>query len=478
MAYSKQDYLAMIATSISNYPVAAQFYQAQDPRLLAQLDAAATMLAMKSSEQDVQAMEPFTKARDLTVLADAAVKGVLPFGQSGLAVVAVANPSTTTPLPVLTGRPLYDAQGNPYVVTTGATIAPSGSGTVIALQQSQSTFQHTVATSTAFYQIPIPSAPSGQFIASVALADAHGNVYQYIPDFVNVAVGQQCYNIESDETGAIYIVFGATGIAGYQPGAGEVFTVTVNLTVGTLSLNAGSPFSFQYTNSPVELGASLTLSAITEPGSAPMDVATLRAVCSYPSLYDKNAVYLANFDFLLRSQLGAFTFLSVWNEQIEESVRGPNIANINCLFVSAMQSGVDQATLQQRIANLIALADDSYQVKFVTPVPVLIPVTVAAQVASTYDFTAVRTQISEQILNGYGQGSAFSQRGLSLPRNKDIGNLLEANVQALQATYSDYEVTVGNPGGTALPEQYRYVDPSTLTVTVTQYTYAGGGWAQ
>ncbi|MGA3983011.1 hypothetical protein ACI2VH_23655 [Ralstonia nicotianae] len=289
MAYTKADYQAQIAAAISNYPTAAQFFQARDPRLLASLDAMATMLAMKSAEQDVQAMEPFTKARDLTVLADAAAKGVLPFGQSGTATVTIANPSTTTPLPVLTGRPLYDTQGNSYVVTAGATVAPGASGTVTAVQQEQTSFQHTVGVVSAFYQIPVPQAPTGKYITWVELTDANSNVFEYLPDFVNVAVGQRTYNIESDETGALFLVLGADGIAGYQPVAGEVFTVTTTLCSGQISLAAGSPFAFQYTNSTVEQGAKLSLAAVTASGAAPMDVSTLRAVCSYPSLYDKNA---------------------------------------------------------------------------------------------------------------------------------------------------------------------------------------------
>ena len=73
---TKQDFEQVAAAAITDYPLAAQLFQARDQRLLARIGAEAAMLALYSQQQDVAAMEPFTKARDVTVLADAAVKGV------------------------------------------------------------------------------------------------------------------------------------------------------------------------------------------------------------------------------------------------------------------------------------------------------------------------------------------------------------------------------------------------------------------
>jgi len=258
-----------------------------------------------------------------------------------------------------------------------------------------------------------------------------------------------------------------------------VFTVTYQSTMGgPLALTVGSPFALQYTYTSTERSATFSLSSILTAGSAPMDTATLRSVCSFPSIYDTNAVYLGNFDFLLRRNLGAFQFLSVWNEAVEESVRGASVNNINCLFIAAQQSGVTAATLQSQISALIAAADDSYTPIFKAVTPVFIPLSVAAQVSSSYDFSAVESEISQLITKNYGPTSAFAQRGQSMPLYKDVWNLLYNNVPALQATYADFQVTIASPTATLLPEQWRYVDLTSLTITVTQATFQNGGWAQ
>ncbi|MBX9756532.1 MAG: hypothetical protein K2X80_17360, partial [Pseudomonadaceae bacterium] len=106
---SKAEYLARAEAVIAEYPSAAISYQVRDPRLLAMLNSMAAMLEMHSMEQDVTAMEPWTKARDVTVLADASVKGILPFGKPMEVTMAVQN-GTATAFSVAIGRRLLDQQ--------------------------------------------------------------------------------------------------------------------------------------------------------------------------------------------------------------------------------------------------------------------------------------------------------------------------------------------------------------------------------
>lgn len=464
---TKADFQDAIAAAISGYPLAAQRYQARDPILLAQLDAMATMLALYSAEQDVAAMEPFTKARDVTVLADAAVKGILPFGSPQRARIAVAN-SSAVPLVINAGRRLQDMQGRTWVVDTGATVAPSATGTVTAYQRDERTITHTVTASQPFYRIEVTQPQSGRYIASVRVVDGSSNEYTYQPDFVNVETGATVFNLLTDEARKLYVEFGATGLVGYQPGAGESFSIIVTETEGAVSLSPGSQFAFEYSTSLYDAGAKLTLDAVLSPGAAPMDIATMREVTAYPSIYSSNAVYLASFDFVIRRKLSPFRFLSVWNEQVEESVRGASVNNINTLFIAAQKDGVSSGTLQSQITAIVKAADDSYKLSFVSVVETTIAVAITAYVSTAYDFTAVEQQIRELILANYGRDSAFAKRGRSRILNKAVYDLLEANVPALQGAISDFDVTITNPIGGVLPEEYRYVSTGSLTITVSQ----------
>lgn len=466
---TKAEFQQAIADSISSYPTAAQFYQAQDPRLLSQLNAIATMLAMFSAEQQVESMEPFTMARDMTVLADAAVKGVLAFGKATRVRININNVQNAA-FTVATGRRINDTQGRAYRVDTGATIPANSFGFVEAVQESETSFDHTVTVSRAFYQIAVPLPEAGRSIQSVRVLNSDGDAFEYVADFVNVSVGELTFHLETDETQQLYIQFGAANIAGYQPDAGEVMTVIVLQTEGAIEIDAGSLFAFEYSGSLYENGASLTLDSVLSPGAAPMDIDTMREVCSYPSTYDGSAVYLGNFDFLVRRNLSPFKFLSVWNEQREEEVRGADEDNINTLFVAARKNGVVDATLRQQIKDVILAADDSYKIKDVAVVDVQIPVAIIAYAQAVYDFSAVEQQITEIVLREYGEDSAWAKRGESKILYKKVYDLLETEVQALQGQNSDIRLTVTDPEASIMPEQFRYVSPSSLSVTVQQAT--------
>lgn len=470
-----------IAGSISAYPLAAQYYQVKDPRLLAQLNSIAMMLSLLSVEQDVAAYEPFKKSRDMTVLADAAIKGILPFGKAQLGTLAVVN-NSGTPLVIATGRILLDAQGREWIVTGGTTIAPSASGSVPLAQQSVSIFTNTVATSQPFYPIAIPAAPDGQFIVSINVQQQVSvsviQEFTYNPEFANVAIYDPTlpyadqldalvYNIETDETQQVYAKFGAAGIAGYQPNSGDTFNVSVTTCTGNFTINPGTPFTFQYTGAPNEATATMTFTEVTQPGSAPMDIATLREIAFYPSIYNNNAVYLGEFEFLIRRNMPGLRFLSVWNEQIQEAARGSSLDWINTLFVAAEQDGTDQTTLNNEIAALITKADNSYKITNVTIVEVQLPLTINVQVPAIYDFADVQSQIEELVFANYGRDSIWAKKGQNTINKKALGILLEDNIVAIQETISDFDITVGSVG-TIYPENYVFVSLGSLTVNVTQ----------
>lgn len=206
--YTREDFRQVIADTISSYPVAAAYYKAGDPRLLSQLDAIATMCAMLSQQIEVAALEPAIMSRDATVLAVAALKGILPFARPALGTMTVTNP-TTAPFTVAAGRVVLDSSGRPWVVQSGVTVPAGQSRTVPILQQTERSYVHTVTESRPFYQIEVTQPAQDQFIVSVALTRTADSVsFRYTPEYANVEPGDTSFVIETDEYRRVLISFG------------------------------------------------------------------------------------------------------------------------------------------------------------------------------------------------------------------------------------------------------------------------------
>jgi hypothetical protein len=165
----------------------------------------------------------------------------------------------------------------------------------------------------------------------------------------------------------------------------------------------------------------------------------------------------------------------VWNEQLEESVRGPNVANINKLFVAALMDGVDTTWMQNEIKRVVADADDSYGVKFVPVVETPLAVSIDAEVSVVHDTGDVQAKIQDAILNLYGRDSIAGQRGMLRLNSKRLADTLKT-ITALQDDGSDVRITIADLSAPK-PEQFRYVSAASLTVNVTQATYNDGQWS-
>ncbi len=475
MSYSRADFDAAIASEVSNQPLAAQYYQAGDPRLLAQLGAMSAMLTMLSQQIDTESMEPFNKVRDTTVMADAAMKGILPFARPPRLALAVAN-GAAKPLNIAVGRRLLDQNGRVYVAETQVTIAAGQTGTVNVKQVTTRTFDDTVSNSVPFYAVQVPPSSDSELSISGIYVSIGGTSYPYTPQFANLAANQPGYTLETDEYRKLWVKFGWANTFGVQPANGTTINFTVEETYGANVLSVNAAFTFESTAAPEDRYATMTMSSVLFAGADPVDVDSLREWSKYPSTYDANAVYLGNFDFLVRRQLFPLRFLSIWNEQIEEGVRGASVANINRLFISALMDNVDPTWMQGEIKRIIKQADDSYWIKFVPAVPFEVPLTIDTQVSVVHDVGDVEAKIRAVVYDMYGQDSTAAQKGMLQINNKLLSEKLKDNVSALQDDGSDFQVTVPTIAS-ALPEQYRYVSAASLTVNVTQSTYNDGQWS-
>lgn len=475
-APTKDQIQAAALAALSSFPTVAQYVQAGDPRVLAQIGAQAAMLAMLAEHVDVAQFEPFLKARDSTVLADASLKGILPLARACRLTLTASNEGTA-PFVLPAGRRLMDPKGRIYEVETAVTVPPAGAAPVLCIQRTRRTQVHNVTTPTPFYAVEIGSGSAGDQLEALQVTRQPGTAFNYAPEWFNVQPGDLAYQVETDERRRLWVLFGKTGIVGYQVQVGDVFELQVSECRGRIQdLGVGATFSFEYILTAEDGAVSLALATVTDQGSDQLSVQDLRLMSRYPAIYDHSAVYLGEFDLLLRRYISPVTFLSVWNEQIEEAARGANVLNINTLFVAGIVPTMTTPAFQARVQELIERADDSYRIRFVGAVATPVTVTVSATVSVVHDTATVQAQIRAAILGKYGVGAIEVSKGLANPvRYQAISKLLREVVPALQDDQADFRVEVTQPVA-LLPEMFLHVSELSLTVSVERAQFNNGLW--
>jgi hypothetical protein len=213
-------------------------------------------------------------------------------------------------------------------------VAANSTGTVDLNQNELRTISHTIANSDPFYTITLPQNDEGLYLENIRIKDTIGstdNLYRYAPEFMNVLNGERVYHLETDEARQITIRLGAQNnselVYGFQTPINTVLTIELTETTGKLDIATGASFSLEYSNNIDEdaLKIAIVLPAdIKSLGANPLSLSVLAQLSKYNALYDHSAVYLSDFDFLIRRYHGdSVNFLAVWNEQIP----------INCLLL-------------------------------------------------------------------------------------------------------------------------------------------------
>mgnify|MGYP000845445849 FL=1 len=487
---TKQAFLAQADIELLNpqYTKIAELKQAQDPFVVAQIGAMAQMLELYSTQQNIAETEVFLKARDATILADATLKGILPLANCAKVTVSVVNPSLTNSVTLAYGRRLLDDKGRIWRVASTLVVAANSTGTVQLHQNEIRTITHTIATSEPFYSIVIPKNEEDLHLENIRIKDTIGstdNLYRYAPEFMNVLDGERVYHLETDEARQINIRLGAQDgaslVYGFQPPVNTVLAIELTETQGLLDIALNASFSLEYSNNINDDNLKITVNAINSLGANPLSLSVLSVLSRYAALYDHNAVYLSDFDYLVRRYHGdSINFLAVWNEQIHEQAYGYSVANINKLFIAVQaKNSLEQANIVNEIHTLIQRADNSYKRQIVTVSEQPYPLAITASVAAIHDSVQVEQQIKDTLLAIYGKGQIKVSQGLKNNFNRqEIYQTLKRAIPALQDSISDFNVVVDsnllpNP---LLPAHYFYLHPTTdFSVTVTQLSDAGGG---
>jgi hypothetical protein len=484
---TKAQFLAAASVELANpqYGKIAALYQAQDPRIVASIGAMAQMLEMYSVQQDLAETEVFIKARDATVLADATLKGILPLAKSAQVHALVTNPSSN-PITLAYGRRLLDDKGRVWRVAATLVVAANGTGTLLLNQNELRTISHTIANDDPFYTITLANNDEGLYLENIRIKDTIGsndNLYAYAPEFMNVLNGARVYHLETDEARQVTIRLGAQDgaslVYGFQPPVNTVLTIELTETSGQLAIGTGASFNLEYSNNANEDALKIVSTGVNSLGSNPLSLPVLRLLSRYNALYDHNAVYLSDFDFLIRRYHGdSVNFLAIWNEQIHEVFHGYNVANINKLFIAVQaKNALEQASIQADIGLLIQRADNSYKRAIIPVINQHYPLTITASVAAIHDIAQVTQQIKDTLLAIYGLGQIKVSQGLKNNFNRqEIYHTLKQTIPAFQDAISDFNVVVGTLPNTILPEHYFYLHPTTnFIVSVTQLSDVGGG---
>lgn len=491
---TKQEFSQSAFATIGDYPTLEILYQAKDPRLLQHIDAIATMLSMFSAQLEVAQAEPFEKTKQSTVLADAAMRGVIPKAVPTVLSIKIENDAVEA-VSIGAGRILLDSSGRSLRVDSSVSVNAKSTGYVTATQLYDLKTVHTVTESRPFYEIPLPMKHEESLLSGVRVFDEAGNEYTYSDRYVAINADEKVFHIEVDEKQNFYVRFGYKGIVGVQPPKNAQITVQAFYTFGLVaSYSQGDQIVFEVNQSLNDAYVKLSIDAVKTVGEAPISTAVLRELTKYPSVYNKNAVYLGEFDYLIRSNFPHLAFLSVWNEAAEEIARAPSTDNINSLFIAVVgdtgQEGYDlyapgkkptevtQLTpLQQSIKTAVYKADDTYRVRFFRPLVREIAVSITANVSTSYDQDVVKKQIQTAVIEKYGQDSVVMSRGKAKPKYQDLYNHIKKNVSALAVGSADLKIVLEDLGQfDAYPEIWQYIDVSKLDIVVNVENVSTNSW--
>lgn len=475
--FTKEDFEKEIEQEFLKREHTAALWNVQDPTILQALKSQATMLAMLSQQVEVAMMEPFVKARESTVLADAAIKGLIFTAKPTAIQITFKNENKEQEIRVESGRILQDSVGRIYHTLEPITLAPENDGIVLARQINIETQEHTVTRDEPFYSIVIEQPKDGSYINQVRVK-VNGDLFYPTFKFNRVGVDDKVYHIESDEFKQLKVKFGSRNVIGAQLNQGDVVVIEKFTTYGSIVIDNDTAFSFDYISDEIDNDIKMKLNKVDEVGVSPVDMATLRELVKYPSVYDENAVFLGEFDLLLRAKFTYLAFLNVWNEKKEEEIRGSNVDNINTLFVSFKlpdESPLTTSAVEKQIVDVIERADDSYKIKFVEPIEEKVQCHVYATISRMYGANEVKKQIKDVLLETYGKNAFIVKQGRIVIKNKRVAEILRQKVQAISDVQGDYwieleDVTSRNP------ETFTYMDDSSIQITLNYNQYESDIW--
>lgn len=459
-------------------------YQAGDPLVVQQLRAVAAYFVLLSREIDVSTLEPFIKTRDRSILADATNKGILPVATPCQHTVEIINRGST-PVTFSQGRIIEDSNGGrPWRLMSSVTVTAGSTVEVLAEQSELREVTYTVQTGEIFHTVDL-TISEGQFLSALAVRDTEvvPNTYAIAPRWMNVAAGDYAITVNTDSLRRILVNFGDSDRVGRTVATAQQFVFTLVECYGEVDSSRLKDAAFVELLNTAEQRCSVRFktNGLVRAGADPLGTEQLRLLASYPALYDENAVFLGNFDYLVRQKFMArCDYVSVWNEAIQERAYGSlSLDDINRLHVAVKaKNPLEQAAIESDIQLLIGRADSLY-VNRVSPRAVVerpYQIVITGRLAAVHDIDTVTAEIKGLLVANYGKGTIAASRWLADGINlQEIATRIRSNVTAFQDRISDFSVSAEsltvNP---VKPHEWLYVTNTSITVTLERTADVGG----
>ncbi|GAA5003310.1 hypothetical protein GCM10023206_06870 [Acinetobacter puyangensis] len=450
-----------------------QRYNAGDPIVIQQIRSMAAYLSLMSREIDIATLEPFIKTRDRSIIADASNKNILPTATACQHQMLINNNGNNS-VSLSQGREIEDnSGGRPWRLLQSVTIAAGDSATVIAEQSTYREVSYTVPMTEVFHQAEIQLQDDMSLCVLSIFDDDTPTPNQYAlqPRWMNVDIDDYAVNIVTDSLRRLFVQFGDSERAGRTAKIGEVFTFGITETYGYVDTSRLKDASLVDINNNAEqkLTIKFISGGVIRAGSDPLNINQLRVLSSYPSLYDENAVYLGNFDYLVRKKfMSRCHFISVWNENLQDRYYGATYQDINHLHVAVVAQNQDeQSSIIAEISQLIGHADNLYQDRVITETveEKKYALTISGQLAAVHDIDSVTAQIKALLVEKYGRTTLSASRWLVNGFNKqEISTLLRNNISAFQDRISDFSLIASSDS--VLPHQWLYMSAESININL------------
>lgn len=482
---TQADFEARLVASLDDAEIYER-YQAGDPLVVQQVRAYASYFALLSNEIDVATVEPFIKARDRSILADATNKGILPIGTPSQHTVEVINRSGSS-IMLSQGREIEDSQGGrPWRLLSSITVAAGATGEVVAEQSTLREVSYTVPVTEAFHTVSLSLSDDMSLAGLVVLDDAvPANVYRHVPRWMGVAKGDYSINVTTDSLRRLLVQFGDDDRAGKTVQNGQVLTFRLTECYGSVDSARlkDAALTEVLTANEQQVSVRFKAGGVVRSGADPLTVSQLRLLASYPALYDENAVFLGNFDYLARQKFMARSdYLSVWNETVQERAYGSvSIADINHLHLAVVaKNASEQATIEADIQQLIGRADSLYEGRVITHAVTERPyqLQIKGRLAAVHDVDSVAAQIRGLLTARFGRGTIAASRWLPDGQNQqELSTLIRANIAAFQDRISDFSISGEDLSSNNIkPHEWVYLTDASIDVQLERTADGGSLW--
>jgi len=467
--------------ALQAYPDIYARYISGDSTVTAPMSAIQHMLAEIGRDVEVSEIEPFIKSREATILADASNKGILPLGTPCQHYITLTNRGTQR-LTILSGRVFEDAQGRPWQFLQNAEVLPNESVDVLAEQSQVRKVKKTIIETLPFNQFKL-DIEEDMSLVSLTAVDQDSNIYNFVTRWMNTKAGDYAIILKTDTLREITLEFGDTARFGRTLEANTELEITVLETYGEVDASTLKEAMLQQANTADEAKLAIRFKAggVVRMGANPLSIDQMRLLASYPT-HDDNAVFLGNFEALVRKKFMNRTFyLNVWNEMIHEQHYGSSVNHINHLFVAVVPKNPSEYDLIcSEIEQLIAIADNLYShgnVVFIEPQERPFNITVNAKLAPVHAVDVVKEQIRTLLVSNYGKEQLASSYNMIDGFNlQEISELFKKNIPAFQDRQSDFKIDIEDLSGNGIkPNHWIFMTADSISFNIERSGGLGGG---